>query len=114
MCKFHIKVGIYSHSWPQDQAGLLLTPSPVIPLGFQRAFLWLMQEAPKSSFLCDYEDNNNNNICRQNKQIRHSWRKPGAILQSTFFPLSFKQPKVKYFYKIQDKLFFTAMLETCI
>lgn len=31
-----------------------------------------------------------------------------------FFPLSFKQPKVKYFYKIQDKFLFAAMLETCI
>lgn len=30
------------------------------------------------------------------------------------FPLSFKQPKVKYFYKIQDRFFFAAMLETCI
>lgn len=96
MCKFHIKVGIYSHSWPLDQAGLLLTPSPVIPLGFQRAFLWLMQEAPESNFLCDYEDNSNN-ICHQNKQVRHSWKKPRAILQSTFSPLSFKQPEVKYF-----------------
>lgn len=31
MYKFHIKVGIYSHSWPLHQAGLLLTPSPVTP-----------------------------------------------------------------------------------
>lgn len=31
MGKFQIKIGIYSHSWPLDQAGLLLTPSPVIP-----------------------------------------------------------------------------------
>lgn len=30
------------------------------------------------------------------------------------FPLSFKQPKVNFFYKIQDKLFFAAMLETCV
>lgn len=30
------------------------------------------------------------------------------------FPLSLKQTEVKYFYKIQDKFFFAAMLETCI
>lgn len=28
------------------------------------------------------------------------------------FPLSLKQPKVNYFYKIQDNFFFAAMLET--
>lgn len=107
MCKFHIKVGIYSHSWPLDQAGLLLTPAPTIPASGISP-----QEAPQSNFLCDYEDNNN--ICHQNKQIRHSWRKRGAILQSRFSPLLFKQPKVKYFHKIQDKFFSAATLETCI
>lgn len=77
------------------------------------SFLCLMQEAPQSNFLCDYKDNNNN-ICHQNKQVRHSWRKLGAILQSRFSPLLFKQPEVKYFYKIQDEFFFAAMLETCM